>query len=318
MTRTEIRAAIRTDGRYIVAGHERPDGDSVGSMLALVRWLETRGAHAVAVFPNAVPEPYSALPGADDVLDSFPDDLSDTTIVVVDTPAPDRVAGLGDALDRAQRVVVIDHHPDNSRFGDANLVDTDASSAALLVYELIRDAEQPIDADVASLLYVGLMTDTGGFRFSNTDERTLRAAADLVSLGADPAGLANRIYGAQPVGRLRLLGLVLSSVETELDGRVAFLALTNEMRAETGATGEEIEGLASYGRLIKGVEVSVLLREEDGSVRLSMRSRGAVDVNALARRLGGGGHRAASGALVEGTLEEARARVLDALGGLLP
>jgi phosphoesterase RecJ-like protein len=313
----ETLTAIRSDGPFVLGAHERPDGDSVGSMLALSRWLENRGRDVAAVFPRGVPEPYADLPGADGVAHSFPDDLSDTTLIVVDTPLPERMAGGGDAVDDAARVVVIDHHPDNTRFGDVNLVDPTASSAALLVYEALAAGNESLDAVTASLLFVGIMTDTGGFRFGNTDERTLRAAAALVAAGARPAELSNAVYGSQSLGQLRLLGLVLSSAETVMEGAVAFLTVTDAMRADAGSTGEEIEGLASYGRLIDGVEVAVLLREEEGRVRISMRSAGRVDVNALARRLGGGGHRAASGALVEGSLDDARREVLDALGGLL-
>ncbi|MBD3368181.1 MAG: bifunctional oligoribonuclease/PAP phosphatase NrnA [Candidatus Eisenbacteria bacterium] len=314
---TEAAETLRGEGPFIVGAHERPDGDSVGSMLALVRWLRERGRKADAVVPGGVPDPYAALPGAGDVLDFYPEDLSDTTLILVDTPSPDRVAGLENGHERAASVVVIDHHPDNQGYGDINLIDTGASSAALLLYETLTEAGDGLDAETATLLYTGVLTDTGGFRFGNTDERTLRAAAALVGCGARPAEVATLVYGSQPIGSLRLLGLVLSTVETALDGRLAFLTLTDEMRRRAGATGEEIEGLAAYGRGIQGVEVSVLLREEDGRVRLSMRSRGRVDVNALARRLGGGGHRAASGALVEGTIADARGRVIEALGGLL-
>ena len=317
MTMTEMASAILSDGPFFVGSHQRPDGDSVGSSLALVRWLRTRGIESGAVFPNGVPAPYASLPGATDTLGAFPRDLSDAKLIVVDTPLPERVAGGSSLLERAAATLVIDHHPDNTSFGTVNLVDPTASSAALLVYELIASVDGALDPATASLLYVGVMTDTGGFRFGNTDARTLRAAADLVAMGADPAELADTVYGRQPMGRLRLLGMVLSSAETALDGRVTFLTLSEEMRAATGSTGEEIEGLASYGRLIDTAEVSVLFREEGENVRLSMRSKGRVDVNALAKRLGGGGHRAASGALVAGPLKKARERVLEALEGLL-
>jgi phosphoesterase RecJ-like protein len=321
MTTTEMRAALSRDGRYLIGAHERPDGDSVGSMLALRRWLRARGAPADVVVPGGVGAPYDVLPDAKGALNAFPSDTANATLVIVDTPARDRIAGADGLPDRIEHLLVIDHHPDNNGYGTLNLVDTTASSAALLVFETLTssdDEASAIDEETAALLYVGVMTDTGAFRFGNTDARTLRAAARLVELGAGPAQLSNIVYGSQPIGRLRLLGLVLSSVVTEADGAVAFLTLTDEMRARTGASGEEIEGLASYGRLVDGVEVAVLLREEGKDVRLSMRSQGRVDVNVLARRLGGGGHRSASGALIPGPVAEAKDRVLEALEGLLP
>ncbi|MCK4408651.1 MAG: bifunctional oligoribonuclease/PAP phosphatase NrnA, partial [Candidatus Eisenbacteria sp.] len=187
-----------------------------------------------------------------------------------------------------------------------------ASSVALIIYELLADTGE-LSAAISSLLYVGAMTDTGGFRFGNTDARTLRVAADLVVLGASPAGLANAVYGEQPLGRLRLLGMVLSTTETELDGQVAVSVLTERMKSDTGSTGEDIEGMASFGRLVRGVEVALLLREENGRIRASLRSKGAVDVNAVASRLGGGGHKAASGVLLDGPIESARERLLKAV-----
>ena len=153
--------------------------------------------------------------------------------------------------------------------------------------------------------------------FYPADARTLRAAADLVVLGASPAGLANAVYGEQPLGRLRLLGMVLSTTETELDGQVAVSMLTERMKGDTGSTGEDIEGMASFGRLVRGVEVALLLREENGHIRASLRSKGAVDVNAVARRLGGGGHKAASGVLLDGPIDSARERLLEAVAEIM-
>jgi phosphoesterase RecJ-like protein len=216
-------------------------------------------------------------------------------------------------LERASLVVNIDHHPDNTGYGDVNFVDPSASSVALIIYELLADTGE-LSAAISSLLYIGVMTDTGGFRFGNTDARTLRVAAALVILGANPAGLANAVYGEQPLGRLRLLGLVLSTTETEFDGKVAVSVMTERMKSETGSTGEDIEGIASVGRRVRGVEVALLLREEDGRIRASLRSKGAVDVNAVARRLGGGGHKAAAGVLLDGPIESARERLLEAIG----
>jgi phosphoesterase RecJ-like protein len=162
------------------------------------------------------------------------------------------------------------------------------------------------------------MADTGCFRFTNTDARTLAVCADLAGRGADPSRIATAVYGEQPKERLKLLGLILSRIETSPDGRVALLVLTDEMRAAAGDSGEAIESIASYGRLIRGVEVAVLLREEGEGVRASLRSAGAVDVNEVARRLGGGGHRAASGAMLDGeTIGSARARVLSAVSATL-
>ncbi len=312
-TQEKILAALESEPRFFITFHLKPDGDALGTALGLASWLRERGSSVCVVSPDGVPEPYRALPGSESVETTFPADTSDRAAVVLDTPEPGRTGAPADCLRNAKLVINIDHHPGNSMFGDLNLVDPRASSVALLVHEVIAASTSPPSAEVASLLYIGVLTDTGAFRFGNTDGRTFDAAAALVRLGADPAALARGIYGEQPIGRLRLFGLVLASVERALDGRVSLMYVTDEMRKGTGASGDDIEGLASYGRLLEGVEVALLLREQDGSVRASLRSSGPVDVNKIARQLGGGGHSAASGVVLDGPLDRARAAILAAV-----
>lgn len=312
-SRVDITECLLAGRPVVIASHRRPDGDALGSSLGLLDWLEARGVRAVVVGADGVPEPYGFLQRAGEVRDEVPADISDFTLAVLDTPSPARAAVPAHVFRRASCVIDVDHHPDNALFGDINLVDVSASSVALLIYELIRSAGGTPRPSGAEALYTGVMTDTGCFRFGNTDARTLEAAAALVRLGAGPAALANSVYGEQPVGRLHLLGKVLESIEIAAGGRVAVSALTREMKEQTGCTGDEIEGVASFGRLVRGVEVAVLLREENGRVRASLRSRGGVDVGAVARSLGGGGHSSAAGVVLAGSLEDARSTVLGAV-----
>ncbi|MFH1689595.1 MAG: bifunctional oligoribonuclease/PAP phosphatase NrnA [Candidatus Eisenbacteria bacterium] len=311
-SRKRMLLTLEGPGPFVLTFHRRPDGDALGSALGLRLWLEGRGRRAEVVSTDGVPDPFGFLPTAERVLVEAPSDIEDYAVLVMDTPSASRAAIPGAVLNGAATVVNIDHHPDNAIYGDINVVDVTASSVALMLYELLSTSSE-FTSEIASALYVGVMTDTGGFRFGNTDSRTLQAAAELVALGASPAGLANAVYGEQPLGRLRLLGMVLSSTVTELDGNVAVSVLTERMKRETGSTGEDIEGIASFGRLVRGVEVALLLREEDGRIRASLRSKGGVDVNAVAGRLGGGGHKSASGVLLEGPLESARHLLLDAV-----
>ncbi len=304
---------LGTSASILVASHVNPDGDSVGASLGLSRWLRSGGHDVMTVFLGGVPSQFSFLPDVTAVVAEFPPSPEERTVVVVDTPSPDRTGAPASFFDSARAVINIDHHPSNTGFGDAALVDTKASSASLLVHELIGSSGASVDARVATLLYAGVLTDTGGFRFSNTDARTFDAAARLVRLGADAPAVARHIYGEQPPERLRLLGMVLASLESELDGRLAVMTLTDEMRARAGATGENIEGLASYGHLLEGVEVSMLLREQCGRVRVSLRSSGDADVNEIAARLGGGGHRAAAGVLMDGPFDRARQLLVEAV-----
>lgn len=296
--------------------HRKPDGDAVGSMLGLAAWLRARGVRAVVLSPGGIPAPYGFVPGADTVVDERPSDLTGYVAVAADAPDATRLAAQRDDLESASVVLNIDHHPDNSLYGDVNVVDPEASSASLVIYDILAPSGG-IDVDAATCLYTGLLTDTGGFRFSNTNARTFAAAAALTEMGARPSAAARAVYAEQPLGRLRLLGMVLSSAETALGGRVAILTLTDEMRDACGTSGDDIEGLASYGRLIEGVAVAALLREQGDSIRVSLRSADGVDVNALARELGGGGHRVAAGVVLDGPLDAARARLMEAFGRLL-
>jgi phosphoesterase RecJ-like protein len=314
---TARRTILRTlegAGAVLITGHVKPDGDFLGSALGLTRWLESGGRTAVVVSKDGVPAPYGFLAGADRVLKEFPADPAGQTAVVLDTPSPARTGAPSGYFKRAERLINIDHHPDNEGFGDSTLVDPTASSVALLIFEIIAQSARPIDTAAATALYTGLLTDTGGFRFTNTDARTLRAASELAALGARPSETARTVYGSLAPEELRLLGLALSSIETELSGRVSVLTVTDDMRARAGVTEEGIEGLASYGRSVEGTEVAVLIREAGDRVRVSLRSAGSVDVGGVARSLGGGGHRAAAGLVLDGPVAAARERIVSAIG----
>jgi phosphoesterase RecJ-like protein len=312
--RRRILRALEGPGPVLITGHVKPDGDFLGSALGLAGWLESGGRSAVVVSTDGVPSPYGFLPGADRVVKEFTVDAAGRTAVVLDTPSLARTGAPAGYFERAERLINIDHHPDNEDFGDPVLVDPTASSVALLVSEILAPSARPMDAAAATALYTGILTDTGGFRFTNTDSRTLRAAAELAALGARPSETARAVYGSLAPEELKLLGFVLSSIETELSGRVSVLTVTDDMRARAGVTEEGIEGLASHGRRVEGTEVAVLIREEGGRVRISLRSAGSLDVGSVARSLGGGGHRAAAGLVLDGPVAAARERIVSAIG----
>lgn len=313
---SEILRIVKGEGPFLIASHRNPDGDSLGSALALLRWFGESHKQASAVCVDEIPESYRFLASPSPFLSECPANLTDTFAIVLDTSDLGRVGPPADTLSKARSIINIDHHPDNTGFGSVNWVDPSASSAALLVYEMLREAGGGIDAEIASCLYVGILADTGGFTFGNTDARTLQAASELVRMGAEPGVLARQVYGEQSLERFRLLGLVLASTELALDGAVAVMCVTEEMRSATGAC-DDITELASYGRHIRGVRIALLLREENQNVRVSLRSDGTVDVNEIARTLGGGGHRAASGVTLPGPTSSARERLLSAVSRFL-
>ncbi len=312
-TAREIIRMLRDSGSVLVVSHKRPDGDAIGSGLALVRWVAGIGIHARMLLEDGVPPNYRFIRAARDVLTEPPSDLGETTLVVLDTTDISRAGACAEALKSSRRIINIDHHPDNTMFGEVNLVDSTASAAALLIQELVEGDGADLDLETASLLYIGLLADTGGFRYSNVDARTMAAAARLVTAGADPHGLARSVFAEQPFSQVRLLGMMLASMELHLDGQLALSVITDAMRVDAGACSESMEGLPGYGRLIAGVRVSGLIREIPGGSRVSLRSSGDTDVREVAARFGGGGHHAAAGVELDVPVDEARSLILGAV-----
>ena len=216
-------------------------------------------------------------------------------------------------------VTVIDHHRTNGDRGDLALVDPDAAATGLLIHRVLTALRYDIDPDVAVNLYVAVLTDTGSFHYSSASPEAFEVAGDMIRRGVDPWGVAEQVYETQSAGRLRLLGRVLGSLEIASGGRVASIATTRTDLSEFAEGKDALEGFINYPRSIVGVEVAVSFREEErGGIRVSFRSKGRVDVSAVAARFGGGGHRNAAGCTVPGTLAEVRRKVTEALEAVLP
>lgn len=314
----------RPQGAVLFLTHVHPDGDVLGSTLGLGLALQNAGHPVTFAGPHLVPEIYRFLPGAALVRQWLraPENPSARNqgessgpyglVVMADCPNPERANGLLEgARGPASRVLNIDHHPDNKRYGDVNWIVPTASATGEMVYDLLVALGLPITPAIATNLYTAIHTDTGSFRYSNTTPKTLRAAADLVACGADPAHVASCLYETRAPGNLKLLGELLQQVEVSPDGRVAWLCLSPGSVAESFV---EAEDLVTYPRSLAGVEVSLLLREVgDGSVKVSLRAKGGVNVGRLAARFGGGGHANAAGCTIEGALERARSLILCAV-----
>jgi phosphoesterase RecJ-like protein len=300
---------------YRIFSHVDPDGDAIGSALGLAWILSAAGKEARVQLSSPVPRMYSFLPGQRfvDVGDRVVP--RDELIVILDCTSPSRLRDLEKEIPKGARVLNIDHHADNTRFGDVVLLDPSAAATALLVLEVARAGNFAVGPEAAACLYTGILTDTGRFTYANSDERALRAAADLVRAGADPGEIAARVFEHRPISSIRLLGRALETLDLREDGRVACLHVTQAMLQETGAPAEETEGFAAWARAIEGVQVGIFLREsEDGWIKVSFRSTGGVPIDGVASRFGGGGHPAAAGARVSGPLEEAKEGILRAVG----
>jgi bifunctional oligoribonuclease and PAP phosphatase NrnA len=299
---------------FLITAHERLDGDAIGSELALWHMLRNLGKEAVVYNQDRTPENYLFLPGSDRIVHELPGLDPFEVAFILDCSELDRVGDASDRIGTIPNLINIDHHVSNGGFCDVRLIDPHASSTGELIFRLIRDMNLTVTGEMATCLYAAILTDTGGFRYGNTRRGTLLAAADLVADGADPQWVSENIYESDPPARIRLLTAVLPTLRLEEDGRVGSLVVTQKALADAGALPEHTEGLVDLPRSIRGVEISILYAElRDGGFKLSLRSKGKVNVESVARAFGGGGHVNAAGCRAEGELSAIRRHVIKAI-----
>ncbi|MCD6527651.1 MAG: bifunctional oligoribonuclease/PAP phosphatase NrnA [Desulfuromonas sp.] len=308
--------AIVQGQRFLIAAHEGPDGDALASTLALTNALREMGKDVVAYNVDGVPEKFIFLPGAETVVNCLAEKDQFDVIFVLDVGELSR-AQL-DARRRSPVLINVDHHPFSEDFGDIYLVDDKASATAAVLYRVLRACDYTISENVALCIYTAILSDTGSFRYSNADPESFAIAGEMVNLGVDPWYVAGGLYESQEVERLQLLGLSLNTLRVSDCGRYAAMTVMQQMLDEIGVGAEFSDSFVNYPRSINGVEVALFFRQLDGeSFKLGMRSKGLVDVGALARELGGGGHHNAAGAVVKGTLDEVHEFVFSRLDQLL-
>jgi phosphoesterase RecJ-like protein len=302
----EVLRVLREGKRFLVCSHARPDGDAVGSMLAFGMLVEQMGKQADLVTADQVPVLYRRLPGAEKIRHaervSGPYDAA--ILLECDSVERARLEGLDDLF-----LVNIDHHVSGRPYAELNWIDCDAASVGELVYRVAIATGVTLTPQMATCLYTTVLTDTGSFSYGALSARTFALARELVLAGADPIALAQEVYYSVPASKVMLLGAALQNLHRE--ERLAWLWITLEDMARAGAVEEDCEGIVNFALSIAGVEAAVFLRESpEGSVRLSLRSKGKVNVAAIAEKLGGGGHENASGCTLDGPLERAREQIL--------
>ncbi len=306
---TIIREMELTPGTTILI-HKSPDGDAVGSALALAMALDSKGKEVEIYCWDAVPYFYRFLPGWERVRRVRQEDevVFYPLVVGLDSSDLGRLPFLEGKP--PGRVVNIDHHPTNTRWGDLNLVEPEAAATGEIIFCLLERWDLGITPEAATCLYTAIFTDTGGFRFSNTTESSLLCCYRLVTLGASPYEVAAHVYESYSAGRMRLLGLALNTLSMAADGGVAWMVVTKEMMEATGTGPEDTEEFVNFPKSIRGVEVALLFRETENGVKVSFRSKGRVNVAVVAATLGGGGHKAAAGCDMELSLAEAIKKVV--------
>jgi phosphoesterase RecJ-like protein len=313
---------IHQHQRFLLTTHVRPDGDGLGSMLALADTLESLGKQARLVVASSLPPRYAFLAPAGRIERFSTADAGHRAaeaILVLDTGTWNQLGDFGPFLrESAVPRLVIDHHPTQDDLGAVRLVDTSAEATGRLVFEAIAALGLQPSPLAAGALFVALAMDTGWFRHNNTTPATFALAAELVRCGARPTEVYEQLFEQSTLARLRLTGLILERMQVVEDGKVAFTELHRSDYEATGAVPQDSEDLINYTRSMAGVEVGLLFMEQPrGGIKVSFRSRSRIDVGKLAERFGGGGHRLASGAMLDTTLEEARARVLHAVAEAL-
>jgi bifunctional oligoribonuclease and PAP phosphatase NrnA len=302
----DVLRQIEQRERFVLTSHARPDGDAVGSALACAQVLRAMGKHADVVLHDGVPRIYRSLPFADQVVqaDRVHGTYEAAIILECDSIHRTRLEGLEDRF-----LISIDHHISGRPFAHVNWIDPHAVATAEMVFRLAREAGVKFSPEIATCLYTALMTDTGSFMFQGTNEHTFSLARELVLAGADPAHCARGIYFAHSEAKIRLLGEALRNLKTE--GHVGYVWITQAQMARCGAKEEDCEGLVNYVLSIGDIEVAVFFRElPDGRYRVSLRSKGKLDVAQVAERFGGGGHECASGCSVDGPLADAVRQIL--------
>jgi phosphoesterase RecJ-like protein len=305
-----IAAALRENDRFLVVTHENPDGDALGSLLATTLALRKLGKDAEMLLLGEAPLPreYHFM-RLDGLLREAPADAAERVLVAVDCAKADRIGPDTTVFDRAPLVLDIDHHHDNTRFGDVNLIVANASSTGEVLRDVFRELGVELDPDIAEALYVALVTDTGRFQYSNTTPKSLRLAAELVDAGADVHAVFQQVYESVEFAKLKLLARALERARVLEGGRVVVSYLLRTDFSEVGAAEPYSEGIIDYLRAVEGAELAVLIREpprDSGPTRrVSLRaSVDELDVSAIARLFDGGGHRQAAGFSSDRSIDE--------------
>ncbi|MEI6084025.1 MAG: bifunctional oligoribonuclease/PAP phosphatase NrnA [Verrucomicrobiota bacterium] len=309
----EIADIIRREKSFLILTHYRPDGDAIGSQLALVLLLRDLGKTVEAWNDDDVPAKFHFLPGAKLITRPPATPKAFDVVISIDASNWQRVGTAADKIAGKKHFINIDHHISNDKFAQINWIVPESPASGQIAFDLIKRGGFQLTADIAQCLFAAISTDTGSFMFANTTATCLRVAAELVETGINVGELSRHVYESYPYARLRMLQMALADLKLTDNKRTAYFWLTKDMFTNSGAKREDTEGLIDYARAIEGVVVAILFEEmeEPGKIRISLRSKHPkIDVNSIARHFGGGGHKEAAGARLNGPPADAEARVL--------
>ncbi len=314
---TEIDNLINQGRNILILTHINPDGDAIGSQLAMASFVRSKGKNVFLVRDDEIPKNLQFLAGAEDIplFGNLPDSLKIDTAIILECPHLHRAGKAEQLLNDAVKIINIDHHHDNDNYGDIKWVDSSISSVGEMLYELFENLNFHISESVAEQLYTAILTDTGRFRFKSTSKRTMEIAGNLVEAGASPSHITDLVYYNQEPSSIRLLGKVLNAIEFHFSDRLCLISVTQNMLAAAKATKEDTEGLIDYTLYSNTTEIGLMLKEVDSSTtKVSLRSREKIDISKIAAQFGGGGHFNASGCQINKDIETAKSELLKAIG----
>lgn len=319
---------MRNSANVLVVSHVGPDGDALGSLIAIGLSLDLMNKRTTIFNESPIPAVYRFLPSVERIGRKIHNIGAYDTAIVLDCGSLERIGPAARLLKKRKysgtpAIINIDHHITNTWFGDLQLIDTGACATCEIVYRLIKKLKTPINKDIATSIYTGILTDTGSFRFSNTNSAAFAICHEMVALGVEPYHVAKHVYGTYSLERIKLLNLALDSIEISENGKLSMMTITRDMFEETGTKPEDVDGLINYARLIADVRIAVLIQENQNggngqsggqsgknNFHVSLRSDGSVDVATIAADFGGGGHKSAAGFNIECKMSDLKSGML--------
>ena len=315
----QIINRIKVAEHILLASHSDPDGDAVSSLLALGLAIGKIGRKTTIYNASPIPAVYRFLPSVERIVRHIKKANTYDVALILDCGDLSRIGEASSTVNQIPMVINIDHHISNTGFGDIQLIDPMACSTAEIVYRLIKAMDVNIDSAIATSIYTGILTDTGSFRFSSTNQAAFAISKEMIELGVEPHEVAQHVYGTYSLGRIKLLNLALDSIEISENGKLSIMTVTDAMFTETRTQPEDVDGMINYARRIEDVKVAALIQEQKNGktgsngqrcYHVSLRSDGSVDVAAIAGSFGGGGHASAAGFQVETTLSKLKSDII--------
>lgn len=303
---------LKNSNNLFLATHTNPDGDAIGSLIAMGLSLEALNKRTTLYNESPIPAVYRFLPFADRIVQYVDKANIYDTAIILDCSDLERIGKAVSMVNKIPIIINIDHHITNTCYGDFQLIKTSACATTEIVYKLMKDMAVPINKAIAASIYTGILTDTGSFRFSNTNRAAFEICEEMVELGVDPYSIAQHVYGTYSLGRIKLLNMALDSIEISYNGRLSMMTLTRDMFYETDTRTEDADGLINYAKSIEDVKVAVLIQElqnKNKQFHVSLRSNGTVNVAEIASSFGGGGHFNAAGFSIESTLSDLKSQI---------